>query len=165
MQCGLRLYINRQIILFSASVKYCCCCCVRVRRQCSQYTVLFLYCAKLQTETVNNVDCTTAQGRRGLISHHQASCTRSRAREKPLGSVGYAMLLKCWFIGALWCTDMRTRLRIHRSWVRIWASHIFKSCCISLQQAEITDVVLTGRFSSLPAVVQSASYCPERRIE
>jgi len=31
---------------------------------------------------------------------------------------------------------------------------------ISLQQAEITDEVLTGRFSSLTAAVHSASYHP-----
>jgi len=34
---------------------------------------------------------------------------------------------------------------------------IFTSWCISLQQAEITDEVLTGRFSSSTAVVHSAS--------
>jgi len=39
------------------------------------------------------------------------------------------------------------------------------SQCISLQQAEITGVVFTGRFSSLSDVVHSASYPPGRRIE
>jgi len=32
--------------------------------------------------------------------------------------------------------------------------------CIRLEQAKITDVVLTGRFSSSPVVVHSASYPP-----
>jgi len=35
----------------------------------------------------------------------------------------------------------------------------FHIMCISLQQAEITNEVLIGRFSS-SAVVHSASYCP-----
>jgi len=33
---------------------------------------------------------------------------------------------------------------------------------VSLQQAEITGEVLTGRFSSLPIVVDSASYPPRK---
>jgi len=63
----------------------------------------------------------------------------------------------CWYAmgrpvlnsGALWCSG------IHRS----WAPLIFAS---SLQQTKITGVVLTGRFSSLTAVVHSASYPPEK---
>jgi len=39
---------------------------------------------------------------------------------------------------------------------------IFTSWCISLQQAEITGEVLTGRFSSSTTVVHSASYPPGR---
>jgi len=46
------------------------------------------------------------------------------------------------------------------SWVRIRAPLSFTSWCISLQQAEITDEVLPGRFSSSTAVVHSASYPP-----
>jgi len=34
----------------------------------------------------------------------------------------------------------------------------FTLLCIGLQQAEITGVVLTGRFSLLPGVVHSASH-------
>jgi len=37
-------------------------------------------------------------------------------------------------------------------------SDIFISYCISLEQAEITGIVLTGRFSLLPAVFHSVSY-------
>jgi len=37
---------------------------------------------------------------------------------------------------------------------------IFTSWCVSLQQAEITGLVLTGRFISLPVVVHSARYPP-----
>jgi len=51
-----------------------------------------------------------------------------------------------------------------RSWVRIRAPLIFTSRGISLQQAEITGEVLTGRFSSSTAAVHSASYPPGRAI-
>jgi len=47
---------------------------------------------------------------------------------------------------------------IGHGFVRIRAPLIFTSWCISLQQAEITGEVLTGRFSSSTAVVHSASY-------
>jgi len=58
------------------------------------------------------------------------------------------------------CSWQHTCFRIHWSWIRIRAPLIFMSSSISLQQAEITDVVLSGRFSSLHAVVYSASYPP-----
>jgi len=68
---------------------------------------------------------------------------------------GSAKLKRCGVV----CSTY-TRFRIHRSWVRIRAPLIFTSWFMSLQQAEITGEVLTGRFSSSTAVVHSASYPP-----
>jgi len=59
---------------------------------------------------------------------------------------------------ALLCDGTHARLWIHKSWDRIWAPRIFTLYGISLQQAEITGVVHTAWFSSLPAIFHSVSF-------
>jgi len=68
------------------------------------------------------------------------------------------------FCEALWCSGYSTLAfgsvrHGFESEHRLFSHH---SASISLQQAEITDEVLTGLFSSSTAVVHSASYSPGR---
>jgi len=62
--------------------------------------------------------------------------------------------------GALWCSGYST-LAFGSIGHGFESEHrLFSHHSISLQQAEVTGVVLTGRFSSSPAVVHSTSYPP-----